>query len=256
MAAFIEDSVRGPVCCSIFNRNSIVAFCAVLAFSAASALAQRSAGGPAHISAGPIYHSHTPSAPMFHSAIASSRSSSFRATSTIGSFRPFSPRRPIRPFPPVLFLDWSPFIFGGPFSGFNCWSVDCDLFWPGMFDYATISFPGPVNYISPAYEAPVVEYGDYGEEGPDMPQLYLKDGSVLNVTDYWVIDGQLHFTIVQEYGAEPTEEVIPFETMDLQKSVDVNTRRGFRFMLRNAPFEQYVHDHPEGPPPALTPQQR
>jgi hypothetical protein len=125
-----------------------------------------------------------------------------------------------------------------------------------MFDFATISFPGPVNYISPAYEAPVVEYGDYGEEGPDMPQLYLKDGSVLNVTDYWVIDGQLHFTIVQEYGAEPTEEVIPFETMDLQKSVDVNTRRGFRFMLRNAPFEQYVHDHPEGPPPALTPQQR
>ena len=114
-----------------------------------------------------------------------------------------------------------------------------------------------MNYLAPAYEVPVVEYGygDYGEEGPDMPQLYLKDGSVLNVADYWLIDGQLHFTIIQEYGAEPTEEVIPFGALDLQKSVDENTRRGFRFMLRNEPFEQYARDHPEGPPPALTPPQ-
>lgn len=167
----------------------------------------------------------------------------------------------MHPFPPVIFLYWSPFIFGGPSSGFNCWFADCNLFWPGMFDYATfdyatISSPGPVNYVSLAYEAPVVDYGEYGEEEPDMPQLYLKDGSVLNVADYWLLDDQLHFTIIQEYGAKPTEEVIPFEALDLQKTVDVDTRRGFRFMLRNEPFEQYVRDHPEGPPPALTPPQR
>jgi len=123
------------------------------------------------------------------------------------------------------------------------------------FDYANFSSPGPVNYASPAYEPPVTDYGDYGEEGPDMPQLYLKDGSVLNVTDYWLVDDQLHFTIIQDYGAKPTEEMIPFEALDLQKTVDVDTRRGFRFMLRNEPFEQYVRDHPEGPPPVLTPPQ-
>ena len=172
----------------------------------------------------------------------------------MGSLRFPPPRRPIRPFPPVYLVYWSPFVFGGPFSGFNCWSANCNLFWPGLFDEVAVSSPGPVNYVSPAYEAPVVEYGDYGDEDRDMPQLYLKDGSVLNVADYWLVDDQLHFTIVQAYGAKPAEEVIPFEALDLQKTVDVNTRRGFRFLLRNEPFEQYVRDHPEGPPPALAPQ--
>jgi hypothetical protein len=90
-------------------------------------------------------------------------------------------------------------------------------------------------------------------EQADLPQLYLKDGSILNVTDYWVVDNQLHFMMVEEEGAKPTEEVIPFDVLDLQKTVDANTRRGFRFMLRNEPFEQYVRDHPEGPPPEITP---
>jgi hypothetical protein len=254
MAAFIRQSIRHSH--SALNRYSIVIFSALFAFSAASALAQRPAGGTAHMSAPPIYHTRTASSPMFHSAIASSRGSSFRATSRIGSFRPFSPRRPVRPFPPAFFPYWSPLIFGEPLSGFDCWFAQCDLFWPGTFDYATISSPGPVNYISPAYEAPVVEYGDYGEQGPDMPQLYLKDGSVLNVADYWLVEGQLHFTIVQEYGAKPTEEVIPVETLDMQKTVDADTRRGFRFMLRNEPFEEYARDHAGGPPPGLTPPEK
>ena len=53
---------------------------------------------------------------------------------------------------------------------------------------------------------------------------------------------------------KPEEQVIPFDELDLQKTVDVNTNRGFRFMLRNEPFEQYVRDHPEGPPATLKPQ--
>ena len=52
---------------------------------------------------------------------------------------------------------------------------------------------------------------------------------------------------------KPEEQVIPFDELDLQKTVDVNTNRGFRFMLRNEPFEQYVRDHPEGPPATLKP---
>lgn len=124
-----------------------------------------------------------------------------------------------------------------------------------MFDYNAITSPGPTNYVAQANEAPNF-YGsglDYGLDTDETPQLYLKDGSILNVTDYWLLDDQLHFTIVQDYGAKPVEEVIPFEALDLQKTVDVNTRRGFRFLLRNEPLEQYVRDHPEGPPSALTP---
>jgi hypothetical protein len=244
------------ICCSISNRFLTFAFCLISLYAAPMAWAQRSyghaAGGTTHISAPPIYHVPA-AAPVFRAPISSSRMSSMRSAGGFGSFRFPPPRRPIRPFLPVFFPYGFPFIFGGPLSGFNCWFASCDLFWPGIVDYATISSPGPVNYVSPAYEAPVVDYADYGEEAPEMPQLYLKDGSVLNVADYWLVSDQLHFTIIQEYGAQPTEEVIPFEALDLQKTVDVNTRRGFRFMLRNEPVEQYVRDHPEGPPPTLTP---
>jgi len=119
-----------------------------------------------------------------------------------------------------------------------------------MPGYATVSSSGPTNYVLQASETPVYVYGD---EREDLPQLYLKDGAILNVIDYWVVDNQLHFKIIEEAGAKPVEHAVPFEELDLQKTVDANTQRGFRFLLRNAPFEQYVRDHPEGPPPLSVP---
>ena len=96
----------------------------------------------------------------------------------------------------------------------------------------------------------------YGEDREDLPQLFLKDGTILNVTDYWVVDNQLHFKVIEETGARPVEHVIPFEELDLQATVDANTKRGFRFLLRNEPFEQYLRDHPDGPPASVvSPQQ-
>jgi hypothetical protein len=76
---------------------------------------------------------------------------------------------------------------------------------------------------------------------------------ILNVTDYWLVDDQLHFTMIEEDGTKPAEHVIPLDALDLQTTVDANTQRGFRVMLRNEPFEQYVRDHPESPPPVVTP---
>jgi len=102
--------------------------------------------------------------------------------------------------------------------------------------------------MAPQYEAPV-----YGEVSAELPQLYLKDGSILSVTDYWVVDDRLHFKIIEAEGAKPVEHDIPFDQLDLQKTIDVNTRRGFKFMLRNEPFEQYVRDHPDAPPADATP---
>jgi hypothetical protein len=213
-------------------------------------LAQRAVshgvGGAVHISASPVSHPIS-SAPIIHAPISAPRVSigSF-ARGALGTAR--APRRPIRPLPPVLLL-YEPFFLGGPFSGLNsCWWSSCELFWPWL-GYTEISSPGPTNYVAQVSEAPVYVYG---EERPDLPQLFLKDGTILNVTDYWLVDDQLYFTMIDEETGKPAEHVIPFDALDLQKTVDVNTRRGFRFMLRNEPFEQYVRDHPEGPPPAVT----
>ena len=158
---------------------------------------------------------------------------------------------PFRPIRPVIFVYSPSFLVGGPFWPFNaCWWQGCDSFWPWTFGYTNVSSPGPVTYAPQVYQTPVYVYG---EEREDTPQLYLKDGSVLNVTDYWVVDDQLHFTVIEEPGTKAVEHSIPFDALDVQKSVDANTRRGFRFMLRNEPVEQYVRDHPEGPPPLVVP---
>jgi hypothetical protein len=243
---------------SILRKFLIVVSCSLPGcFPMTLAFAQhpvRNAGSAVHI-APPIYRTPASSAPSIHAPLFTPRTSVARSADAFGTagFRP--PRRPTRPFPPGWLFYESPFLFGGPFWGLNsCW-MTCDFFWPWTMDYATYSSPGltnpgPTNYISQEYEAPV--YG-YGEERLDLPQLFLKDGTILNVTDYWLVDDQLHFTLIDESGAKPAEHVIPFDALDLQTTVDANTRRGFRFMLRNEPVEQYLRDHPDGPPPIVTP---
>ena len=189
------------------------------------------------------------SAPIYSRPITTVPSTGVRARAPY-----WPPWHPVRPFPPVIVVYGPPIFFNGPFWPYNgCWGMPCDFsFWPWVYTSPTISSPGPTNYVMQANETPVYVYGP---ERPDLPQLYLKDRTVLNVSDYWVVDGQLHFMMAEQEGMKPAEQVIPFDELDLQKTVDANTQRGFRFILRNAPFEQYVREHPEGPPAGSTPQQ-
>jgi hypothetical protein len=246
---------------SILKELLIVVFCTLaVCVLSTRALGQHSAvrtagGGAAHISAPPVSHisiSAAPimRAPVIHAPIFTPRISGVAAAGLLGTGALRHPWRPIRPFPPVVVI-YDPFLFGGPFWGRNsCWWGSCDLFWPGTIEYTTVYSPGPGNYVPQVSEIPVYVYG---EERPDLPQLFLKDGTVLNVTDYWLVDDQMHFTMNEENRAKPAEHVIPFDALDLQTTVDANTQRGFRFMLRNEPFEQYLHDHPEGLPTSVTP---
>jgi hypothetical protein len=89
----------------------------------------------------------------------------------------------------------------------------------------------------------------YGADNPQFVDLYLKDGTVYNVTDYWFANGELHFKAVEEHGTRVVEHQIDFGLLDLQKSIDVNTARGFRFVLRNEPLEQYLRDYPPSDSP-------
>lgn len=244
----------------IFKKVLRVVFCTLCVCVATPlALAQHPGGhagaGVVHVSPPPVFHVPSPApivhAPTIYRPIFTPAISGGPSAGALGTwgFRP--PRRPIRPFPPVLVVYQSPFFLGGTFGGWNsCWWTACDLLWSWTLGSTTVSFPGPTNYASQVYETPVYVYG---EERVDLPQLFLKDGTTLNVTDYWVVDGQLHFTMIEDDGAKPAEHVIPFDALDLQTTVDANTRRGFRFMLRNEPVEQYWRDHPEGPPTVVTP---
>jgi hypothetical protein len=83
---------------------------------------------------------------------------------------------------------------------------------------------------------------------PDLIWLLLKDGTARSVTDYWFVNGQVHFTTLGDGGAKP-EQVIGEDELDLRRTVDVNTRRGFRIVRRDEPWQQYLRDHPDTTPP-------
>ena len=164
-------------------------------------------------------------------------------------YRPWGPR----PFPPIFRFPGYPFSFGAPFWflggwGYNpCWWLNCFLYWNmgSSYNPAPWNANAMQNYVQP----PIYQYSlyAYGYDRRDFPQLYLKDGTVISVSDYWLVDDQLHFSAIE--GAQYVEHTIPLDELDLPTTIAVNTRRGFRFVLRNEPMDQYLRDHPNENPP-------
>jgi hypothetical protein len=136
---------------------------------------------------------------------------------------------------------------------YSAWSLNCGPAWVWEFGCGDWRLPeyGVENYVAPPpviYEAP--EYVYYSGESP-LVQLFLKDGTVYSVTDYWFVNDQVHFTTLEDGGAKAVEQVIDLDELDSQKTIDVNTRRGFRLVRRDEPLEQYLRDHPDANPPLL-----
>jgi hypothetical protein len=160
-----------------------------------------------------------------------------------------------------IFVFSNPVFFGAPFfrfgAGFNSvWWPTCGPFWTWGFGCNNLAFYGygSENYVTPQpYESPVYLYG--GEER-GLIGLYLNDGRVYGAIDYWFVNGDIHFTMAEEGGGRAVEHVIPFDELDLQRTIDVNTRRGFRMVLRDEPWQQYLKDHPNLTPPDLRPPQK
>lgn len=60
--------------------------------------------------------------------------------------------------------------------------------------------------------------------------LVLKNGVRYAVTDYWVSDGYLEYTI-----SDGTRSQVPLDSLDLESTVAENAPRGLPFVLRSAP---------------------
>jgi hypothetical protein len=58
----------------------------------------------------------------------------------------------------------------------------------------------------------------------------LKDGTMYTASDYWLVDGKLHY--VTSYS---TESIVDMEEVDLQRTVDENAKRGVTFRLKPTP---------------------
>ena len=138
--------------------------------------------------------------------------------------------------------------------GFDCYPVPFYGFYGygyGGYGYGGYGFE---NYVVPqTYEYP--EYV-YGEEERNLIWLYLKDGTAFGVTDYWLVDGQMHFSMVEDEATKSAEHAIPLDELDLPRTIDVNTRRGFRIVFRDEPWQEYLKHHPDLTPPDLPPPQQ
>jgi hypothetical protein len=149
-----------------------------------------------------------------------------------------------------------PFFRSGLGLGFNpAWWPTCGASWGWGFNCYPLPFYtyGFDNRLTPqAYETPVYSYG---REEHELVWLYLKNGTVYRVTDYWFVNGQAHFTMIEDDPTKPIEHVIPFDELDMQKTTYINTHRGFRIVYRDAPWQQYLRDHPDVTPTDMPPPQ-
>jgi hypothetical protein len=125
------------------------------------------------------------------------------------------------------------------------WGFDC-------YSSALYGF-GFENYVTlPTYEDSLYLYG--GAER-DLVWLYLKDGTGYGVTDYWLVNGQMHFSLAEDDPTKRAEHAIPYDELDVQKTIYVNTHRGFRIVFRDEPWQQYLKDHPDLTPTDVPPPQ-
>lgn len=254
---------------SILKKILTVAAC-VLAFAQSPALAQRVGGHPGAGGrfGGGVRMSAPPRAPISQPRVfVPSRGAGPRGVGPhpvglghLAGRGGFGFRQgPIRVFRGGAFFG-TPFFRFGRGWGFNSiWWPTCgpSLGWAWGWGYDCSPVPyygyGFQNYVIPQiYESPVYVYG--GEER-DLIWLYLKDGSAYGVTDYWLVNGQMHFSMVEDDPTKPTEHVIPYDELDMPKTTYVNTRRGFRIVFRDEPWQQYLKDHPDLTPPEVPPPQ-
>ena len=142
-------------------------------------------------------------------------------------------------------------------SGF--WWPGCGPAWSWEFGCSGVA-PNPSgfeNYVAvQSYENPTYVIYGYGPEGRELVWLYLKDGTVYGVSDYWFVNGEVHFKAVGDGGAPSGEQVIGAEELDAQKTSEINTARGFRVVMRDEPWEKYLKDHPDATPAELAPQRK
>ena len=185
----------------------------------------------------------------------------FRTGGRIGAPHVFSPPASRGMFfhPPTGLPDRPFLIFRRPFfnpapflwswQAFNSsWWLYCGPIWgwyTGCGDFLS-SAPVTEHYLAPplTYASPVYIYSLYGQP---LVQICLKDGTVYNVNDYWFVDDQIHFTMLDESGRKSVEQVIAYDDLDAQKTIDVNSRRGFRVVMRASPSSSICEIIPISP---------
>jgi hypothetical protein len=116
-------------------------------------------------------------------------------------------------------------LFIGGVGGCDFWDWNCGFLWEDAFG----------NWMPPAL-APGASNPESASASPFVAVLYLKNGYSVGVSKYGVQDDELHY--LTTYGGE---NAIPFDQIDLPRTVKENSSRGIPFTLRpNQPQHSQV----------------
>jgi hypothetical protein len=94
----------------------------------------------------------------------------------------------------------------------------------GRYDQAPING----NWITPNGPSPAAAANAANLAVPVL--IYLKNGAVLTVRDYWMVDGELHYLLTS--GAQRT---VNLELVDLPRTNNENAKSGVRFIFKSEP---------------------
>jgi hypothetical protein len=133
-------------------------------------------------------------------------------------------------------------------------------------DYAPGYYDGNAPYSGPEYSNPAPD-SNYDSSTPSENQndsqdsstansttatanvdasavlIYLKNGTMYAATDYWFAGNKLHYVV-----ASGAESAVDIDQCDLQRTVDVNAKRGVPFALNPKPQSQSLQAAPASSP--------
>jgi hypothetical protein len=72
--------------------------------------------------------------------------------------------------------------------------------------------------------------------------IYMKNGTVRTVRDYWMLDGELHFILMNG-----TQHSVDLEQVDLPRTNTENAKSGVKFIFKSAPSVTSPDDQPDPP---------
>ncbi len=127
------------------------------------------------------------------------------------------------------------FFPGGFFPAFGP-AFGTNVFLSGEPEIAAPAEEAPAGEEKPSEAGMPAEEAAPSSSGAEQPGarpitlLFLKNGWMGSLTDYWVEDGRLHY--VTSYGGEDS---VPLAQIDFDRTVRLNAERGVEFVLRPGP---------------------
>jgi hypothetical protein len=99
------------------------------------------------------------------------------------------------------------------------------------------------NWVTPNGPSPSVAPNSANLAVPVL--IYMKNGSLLTVRDYWMIDGELHYILMSG-----VQRAVDLEQVDLPRTNTENAKSGVQFIYKSAPSVTAPDPDGSAPPPA------